>query len=583
MPEVPEQERNHGPIDRLINAIKAIEEPVTVEQVVNLADEMGVAASSERALRRELIERSAQIDWPVRSSVVAWSDEPLDRSPAVPDDGASTAHKTVSALLSEWLAASAGDKERIQREVTEAISREDSGDNDRQLARAVGADTTAADWNVVPVDAQLAERLNEHLVAVAEKSEADEWLLRAALALSGKARSAAVKALRSLDAVRRSELCAEALTSLFESNDGVGVSASIRQLKGIAGNDATPLLARRILDLIADRRVSTLDPESRSRTATALAVLILTVAKDNLDAEMNRHTIDHDVLRDWLVDLAAADVKDQEPRLEVLSTIGGSAKRAALSDARVFGGLDLEQLGALLAEPWADSNRTEAFRTATRTAAAQATGNQVGGVLAAVSRWPVLEDLVPVDRLRALARRDESGARVLRRVSEQFVDDAVAKGRDHWNVERESLVTQLAHADARLRELTVHTEEQQRRIDSLELKERDRSVSQVELRAAEVRQARVDVLRSLARFARSLRSTMSVLGHPDVLIGVVTDVERQLNEFGVEMLGEVGEHVPYDPEIHERIDGAPGERVEVIAPGYRLADSVTPLVYAQVR
>ena len=58
---------------------------------------------------------------------------------------------------------------------------------------------------------------------------------------------------------------------------------------------------------------------------------------------------------------------------------------------------------------------------------------------------------------------------------------------------------------------------------------------------------------------------------------------RKLRSFAVNVEGQPGEHVAFDPKRHEPLDLEPGTTVEVVTPTYMLGDSATPLRYGLVR
>jgi molecular chaperone GrpE (heat shock protein) len=58
---------------------------------------------------------------------------------------------------------------------------------------------------------------------------------------------------------------------------------------------------------------------------------------------------------------------------------------------------------------------------------------------------------------------------------------------------------------------------------------------------------------------------------PGNLVKLVTPVERLVQSWGLEVIGKVGDRLPYDPQWHQLTQGTadPGTLVTVVAPGYR--------------
>lgn len=72
----------------------------------------------------------------------------------------------------------------------------------------------------------------------------------------------------------------------------------------------------------------------------------------------------------------------------------------------------------------------------------------------------------------------------------------------------------------------------------------------------------------------------AVKNNPDLpavrLLPLVKPIFQLLESWGVEMIANVGEKIPYNPQVHDLIEGSaqPGDLVEVTYPGYRQGDKL---------
>jgi molecular chaperone GrpE (heat shock protein) len=60
------------------------------------------------------------------------------------------------------------------------------------------------------------------------------------------------------------------------------------------------------------------------------------------------------------------------------------------------------------------------------------------------------------------------------------------------------------------------------------------------------------------------------------ILALLTPLQKLLTAWGVEPIGEIQAHVDYDPQQHKLVQGTaqPGDRVEVVRPGYRQGETL---------
>lgn len=142
--------------------------------------------------------------------------------------------------------------------------------------------------------------------------------------------------------------------------------------------------------------------------------------------------------------------------------------------------------------------------------------------------------------------------------------------------EMEALRAQLAEAEERYAAEVERSSQQKREYEQVNERLRRSAVGSIEVHEAQVRQGRIDTLRTLAALAEELRNLAALKQPTSALIQQLSsDAVKHLRDFGVEVVGVAGEQRQHDP----RLDGPSNEgaMVEVLSPAYVLAgvDEVT--------
>ncbi|WP_121432762.1 hypothetical protein [Actinomadura pelletieri] len=100
------------------------------------------------------------------------------------------------------------------------------------------------------------------------------------------------------------------------------------------------------------------------------------------------------------------------------------------------------------------------------------------------------------------------------------------------------------------------------------------------MRTSQERQVKIDSVRSPADLAAEAEELAAGGAEPDLL---VERVRALVSDQGLEPIGDVGGHTPFDRELHEALLGAPrdGQTVTVLRPGYRWRSDGEDLVLAK--
>lgn len=127
---------------------------------------------------------------------------------------------------------------------------------------------------------------------------------------------------------------------------------------------------------------------------------------------------------------------------------------------------------------------------------------------------------------------------------------------------------QLEAEQDRARQAELRNEELTSRYEQLKQMMRDEHAEAVNLRSAQDRQARIDVVRTLAELAAEIEELSAENAGTTAL---VERVRALVWTQALEPVGKTGEKVPFEPGCHRPIVGSPeeGSAVTVIRPGYR--------------
>jgi hypothetical protein len=565
--------------DRVAKLIEIIKRNgrISVEDVERFAEGLDLAMSGKQ-LRLKVTRTSKNVDWPAGADHVEWVQERVDQKIVAPID----IPKGYKELLDVWLKADDGERPKAELAIIDVLGQLDPESQESRIAAVFGIGPKLQfDWEKVPLDMDLSELAYEKVVERAIDAGAQTWLVAAAVRLSKKARTAAEVEIKSWAAIERSEQAASFLADLAESSRDRSCAQLLRNLGRIFNGDQTPLFLKAILRVVPAFLGSEASREDKERTCSELAALCVTADSTVLQEELNRSEISNTDLRNWLVHLASSN--DPVRRVAMIYAIAASTKRNALFDGSVFAGFDLMQLGELFSADWARSETVQALAEAKRQAVQKSVGVELGPVITATAKWPVLEALLPLELLQRLAQRDNSDGRLLRAIAQPFIETELSSRSEAFTFDRENLSSHIAHAEAQAALKSEQLEQARGEIQKLETQIRERRIQQTELRESEIRQARIDVLRSFTISVRAIRDSLVPLGDPALLSEAVKRSEQMLRGFDVEVLGEVGSIEGYNPQIHEAADISSGAPVEILAPAYRVMNTETPLLYAQVR
>jgi hypothetical protein len=569
-----DQELDH--VDVSIGAILEIIKshgPLTADRVEQLAADRGLRLS-QKELQLALNRKSGRKVWPPRSDQVAWVEEATPQPREAP--------KNFGELISDWLKLDVEKRQELELQITDALSSMSPESAERQVAAALSiGNQQAISWEHLSFDFTASEAIYERIVSSAIEAQANRWLVEAAARLTKKPKTQALEHVKTWPAVDRSEHAASFLSDLAQSQSDRACAQVLQNLSKIFDGDQTPLFLQAVLKAAPRFSGAGASDEEKQRNCGEIAALFVRAQASSLHEELDRSEISTSELREWLGHLSNA--KDPAVRVELIAAIASSRKRQALFDKSVFAKLDLFQLGEVLSADWAVAESASAFTDACRQAVRVATGTELGKVLTAAAKWPVLESLLPLDLLQNLASRDSVETRILREIARPLQNDVLAKQAEEFGTERASLLSKAEHAASELAVKIDQLQNAQAQIEALEEQLRNRRLSQAELSDSEIRQARTDVLRSFVLTVRAIRDALVPLGSPKLLFEVVRQAELVLKGFDVEVLGEVGNTESYDPHVHEQAAIEAGSKVEILSPGYRVMNTAIPLLYAQVR
>ncbi|MBN1610353.1 MAG: nucleotide exchange factor GrpE [Polyangiaceae bacterium] len=134
----------------------------------------------------------------------------------------------------------------------------------------------------------------------------------------------------------------------------------------------------------------------------------------------------------------------------------------------------------------------------------------------------------------------------------------------------------------RVAELKLEISERDQRIETMRAEYATLLADKQRIEAGAGEQRLVELLTKLAPTLSSLCATAAWFDQgkpvePGDLVSLGRELEKRLARFGLERVGEVGQEVPFDVAVHQRMSGgsvAEGVEVLIEMPGYRLKDRV---------
>lgn len=544
--------------------IRDSDEPVALEQVINWADQLEADYQSVADLQRKLTRTFKEVTFSRSSSTFIWSAAAKARS---------TAAEPVSLLemIRSWVKADGTEQSRIASEIREFGQGSSKQAGAVELSIALGITSGEVTWSELSAEDCLTAGALPDVMLKAPLW----WCLGAAVTLPTKSAGGIRKYLQSQPESDRIEAAALLLEQWYSEPIGQDVSQKVRRLGSALGVQPGGVLLgtaiQHALLFTSDRK--------RSTDLLVLTSLITESAWEELQAALKHANAM--ALQRLLEALAHMKCPELE-RSKLILAVACSDHSEALLSETVFMGLSLDVIGGLLAE--------KSFRRLIESgldgylagAIHSATPSKLGLALAPVATHAHLAPLMPIGLLGKLMKSGEASASVARQAAQELIEEVLEAERERCRHEIDILLDKLSDAeDARLqseKDITAHS----RRADEAEDRLRRAVSSSVSVSTGELRQAQLDVLRSLVDHAVSLGDARSV-ADSELLRDLEESLEKQLLEFDVRSIGQRGERVVFDPALHEPIDVEVGTEVELVRPAYVISDSVTPLRYGLAR
>jgi hypothetical protein len=254
-------------------------------------------------------------------------------------------------------------------------------------------------------------------------------------------------------------------------------------------------------------------------------------------------------------------------RMLLLTALGRTAPNL-VTNAHWWTGISLDQLAAAAAGPLGRVTSMPAvgdhvIRPLVTAAVAAATSrSQLGLLLALPVEFAAHVDGASLaSALRRVGRNDPTVSVWLRALTD---DERVDALHSEVDLARQGAAAAADRADVATRRLKELAD----RCADLEAEIRREHREAVQLRAAQDRQVRIDVIRAVAGIAAEAEELAAGQADASVLIERIRVLATMQD---LEPIGRAAEPTLFDPDVHESIAGSPdtGTQVAVIRPGYR--------------
>lgn len=462
-------------------------------------------------------------------------------------------------ILSAWIAADPSTRASITNELVKALEGAAGDVELASVAQALGAVEGPVDWSAIAVESLAADWIPGLVVAAREQAQIG-WLLDGIAFGSGSLSKAALTALKAVDSERVELALIERLAMwpgvrAYSATLGKVLERVVRQV----GADVSLGVAAAALGIAVG---SPREEWVQSYVTVATGVSTIAELREALTS------IDEALLVELLQEVGQMPASEDSPRCRLLAA---AAQRSPVLVAKrtVWRGVPLrsmnwvldhggdpeglvEQLGESVIGP-AVQSETRSMRPA-----------ELFGLVAQAER------LLPfIDRATVLTSADRSdpAARLLKEVLLQH-EAGLATSTTSLQANLDTLSQQLLEASAQrdgLKAELLRKEDELRRLRAhvQEVRESQRS-----LLNAELRQGRLDVLRTLIDATERVRELAAVEDSGEALLrGLHGDMVRHLEGFGISIVGEVGARRPFDAQL-DTVLGAASETIEVVTPAY---------------
>lgn len=553
-------------LDAIATLIQDAGEPVAFEQVLSWVDDLGAVFKSESDLQRKLTRRFSQIKFSRVSSSFTWSEEPSEKP-------TTDAPPPLLDLIKSWNAATQAERQSLDTQITARSADQTSDPSAVQLARALGVITGEIDWSELSPDTCV----TADVLTVVAGSAPPWWTFDACVTLATKPAGAIRKHLQAQPEIDRLEIAASSLDRWYSEPVVPDAAARVRRIRTAVGVPPNQLLLRAALG----HALGFADDRNRDADLLALTSLVLESESDELDSALD-HISDTAGVKTWLTVLATMKCPESD-RSRLIAAVARTKHRTALFDKSVFMGLSLDALGGLLAGDPFPALLDRGLDAHVRDAVDTATPTKLGLALAPVASHPHLAPLMPIGLLTKLMKGKEASATIARESAHELIEQALSDQHDRHQLEIEQIRTELDAADSARRHTEEVTTAERRRADDAEERLRRAIKDSTTASSGELRQAQLDVIRSMVDHAVRLGDARSVADNPEPFLALETSLEKQLLEFDVRAVGQRGASVEYDPALHEPVDVEPGTEVELVRPAFLIGDTLTPLRYGLVR
>lgn len=533
--------------------------PVPVMEVLDRVAQETNDKYEVRAIRRLLRRYFKEIRWDhIDDPTCEWDDSYLgSETPptAMP----------IAEMFTAWGKSSDQEREGLKQEFEVQLASSKLSKSDVQLARVIGIDSSEPDWNFV--DIQRCEELN--LIRRASEMAPIWWCIDAAVTIKGAQRESAKLRIDSLDPSDRSIEAISSVERWLGREDRSAIPEMLRGLKTlIKAAPDTSLIS------LACRYSSALCSENDADHLIAALVGLITAADIQTIASVFEENIETDNLRELLIALARMKRPFKDRRAVILAT-ATSSRAGALLDPAVFANLALSEIGDLISSAQFVDVANEGLQDHLYRPVKSAISVKFGDNLAAVANFPGLESLVPIDVLERQIQNDEPSARVARLAANELIKKAVSDERARGRIQIDGLTEQLSVAKQDIADQQASREENARTAAAMEERLRQATNQTVHSTDLEIAQARMDVVTAMIDQAIKLGDLASTMDTNGPLASLCFAIERDLQKFGVEKVGNRNEVTEFDPSLHEHLDVPEGTLVNIVRPAYRRSVDAT--------
>jgi hypothetical protein len=485
-------------------------------------------------------------------------------------------HRSGREIFSSWLAADPSARSSISAELVTALEGVSSDPELVSVARALGAVDGQVDWSAIAVEHLPADWVQRLVVAAREQSQIG-WLLDGLAFGSSSLNKAALTELKMVDSEYRERALVERLAAWPETPVRAGtLGKALERVIRHLGEGTSPSIATAALDIAARSPKEEWAP-SYVTVATGLSSIV--ELQDALTP------VDEGSLVELLSELAQMPASEDSPRCRLLAA-AAQRSPALVAKPNVWRGMPLPSMNwviehggdpQVLVEQLGES----VIRPAVRRDTSSMRPAELFGLAAQAQH--LSRFIEPATVLKA-ADRSDPAARLLKDVLLQH-EAGLTVSATSLRASLDTLSQQLLEASAQHDGLKAELSRKEDELRRLRAHVQEVRESQRSLLDAELRQGRLDVLRTLIDATERVRELAAVeLSGEALLRGLHGDMIRHLDGFGISVVGEVGVRRPFDSQL-DTVLGAAAEMVEVVTPSYvaRAGADITVLRRSSVR